>query len=350
MMSLSIWCLIMAILSAITLNANGLHDAEKWSDLWVVLPHVDLICLQETHLLKDQEFAFQLYSKSYNWYFSHGTSNSASVAMGIHCCSNVQVSLVGEVKGRIIALDVCGEKTYRYVSIYAPNDPSERRCFFGELGKFVVDNTFLLGDFNSVVCLNDCLSGKLDPTSQMLREVLEGLDFQEIPGSHQKSFTYNHPSILNRKSHLDQIYMNFENMLVCGYCLPVSVSDHYLVGMFSIPDGATSPKQWRFLNDLLLDTSFNQQIHLVLENFDNKNLVESWEMIKLKLQALSQKVTVFHQRQTQHEITSVRITLSQINKRIFDGDNLETDRLWIESRLDQCLVRRNFLLNSERQG
>ena len=238
--------------------------------------------------------------------------------MGIHCHSNVQVSLVGEVKGRLIALDVCGEKTCRYVSIYAHNDPSERRCFFGELEKFVVDNTFLLGDFNSVVCSNDCLSGKLDPTSQMLGDVLETLDLQEIPGSHQKTFTYNHPSILNRKSHLDQIYMNFENMLVCGYCLPVSVSDHYLVGMFSIPDGTTSPKQWRFPSDLLLDISFNQQIHLILENFDNKISFESWEMIKLKVQALSQKVTVFCQRQAQYEITSLRSTLSQINKRIFD--------------------------------
>ena len=84
MMGFFVRCLTMAILSAITLNANSLHDAEKWSELWVLLPHVDLICLQETHLTKDQEFAFQLHSKSHNWFFSHRSSNSASVAMGIH--------------------------------------------------------------------------------------------------------------------------------------------------------------------------------------------------------------------------------------------------------------------------
>ena len=269
------------------------------------------------------------------------------------------MSLVGEVKGRLIALDVQGERICRYISIYAPNNSTERKRFFGGISKFVVDNTFLLGDFNSVVSphdhlsgnldsLHDHLSGNLDPTSEMLCQLLESLDFHELPGPQQKTFTYYHPTVQSRKSHLDHIYMNFDNKLLHGYCSPIFISDHYLVGMFSLPDTAQGPKQWRFPNDLLLDVSFNQQVHLTLENFDKDNPLESWERIKLKVQCLSQRMTVLRQRQAQHEISSLCSILSEVNKRIFDGDNLDVDRICIEARLEQCLDKRNFLLSSER--
>ncbi len=81
--------LLMATLSMVTLNVNGIHDSQKWPDLMNILPNADIICLQETHLIQQQEFAFQLHSQSYDWFFSHCTSNSAGVAIGVHRCAGI---------------------------------------------------------------------------------------------------------------------------------------------------------------------------------------------------------------------------------------------------------------------
>ncbi len=71
------------MLSVITLNMNGLHDQKKWGDLWHNLPKVDLICLQETHLVLSQLHAFKLHAQNYDWFFSEGSSNSAGVAISV---------------------------------------------------------------------------------------------------------------------------------------------------------------------------------------------------------------------------------------------------------------------------
>ena len=78
------------MITAVTLNVNGLRDAGKWSSLWSEIPRVDVICLQETYLSPDQEFSFQLHAQSYNFYYSHGTTNSAGVIIvKRNCCINV---------------------------------------------------------------------------------------------------------------------------------------------------------------------------------------------------------------------------------------------------------------------
>ncbi len=75
--------LILYMLLLITINANGLHDELKWTHLWQSLPRPDIICIQETHLTKQQEFAFALHAQSYNWLYSHGSSSSGGVCIGL---------------------------------------------------------------------------------------------------------------------------------------------------------------------------------------------------------------------------------------------------------------------------
>ncbi len=71
--------LLCIMITAVTLNINGLRDAGKWSSLWSEILRADVICLQETHLSLDQEYSFQLHAQSYNFYYSHGTTNLAGV-------------------------------------------------------------------------------------------------------------------------------------------------------------------------------------------------------------------------------------------------------------------------------
>ncbi len=96
------------MLSAITLNVNGLHDQKKWGDLWCNLPKVDLICLQEIYLVPSQLYAFKLYVQKYDCFSSECSSNSAGVAIGVRQSSGIIVHKVGEIQGRLLALNLSG--------------------------------------------------------------------------------------------------------------------------------------------------------------------------------------------------------------------------------------------------
>ncbi len=86
----------------------------------------------------------------------------------------------GEVKGRLLALDVQGAQCFCCVAVYAPNTPKEIISFFQNLYQFVRDNTILMGDFNSVTHAEDRLSGNLVATSNCLQTVLQALNLSEI--------------------------------------------------------------------------------------------------------------------------------------------------------------------------
>ena len=74
------WWMVLTILS---LNANGLHTETKWNSFWSELPKSDILCIQEMHLTSQQEFAFTKYAQSYDNFFSHDISNSASVFVAV---------------------------------------------------------------------------------------------------------------------------------------------------------------------------------------------------------------------------------------------------------------------------
>ena len=142
-----------------------------------------------------------------------------------------------------------------------------------------------------------------------------------------------------RKSCLDCIYLNFQVPNTHGYSHHVSFSDHYLVGIYHLPDTDHGPKLWRMLSDSLSCNLVVQQIQLIIDCFEKKNLITSWENLKVKVQQVIQQNTKFHQRQLQQEIKGLHHTLKYINLRIFQGENLESNRLWIQSKIDQLLNR-----------
>ncbi len=85
--------------SIVTLNVNGIHHSHKWKDLWQNLPRSNIICLQETHLTKAQEFASELHCQGYLWYYLHGTSNSAGVGVVVKKSLNIESRKIGEIPG-----------------------------------------------------------------------------------------------------------------------------------------------------------------------------------------------------------------------------------------------------------
>ncbi len=50
------------------------------------------------------------------------------------------------------------------------------------------------------------------------------------------------------------------------------------------------------------------------------------------------------------ELKSLSAALSCINKRIFEGDNLDLDRLRLEQRIEQCMDMHDFFLRDDQNS
>ncbi len=111
-----------AVLTAITLNINGLGDKDKWLQLWKSTPKADIICFQETHLCTLLEFAFQLHAQGYDFYFSHGTLASAGVCTAVRHSLGVIAVKLKDIPGWLLPLDLKknGEMLW-ILNVYAPN-------------------------------------------------------------------------------------------------------------------------------------------------------------------------------------------------------------------------------------
>ncbi len=173
-------------------------------------------------------------------------------------CSNRVIShKISEISSRLVAVDVViDDRTFQIINIYAPNSNHDRLEFFMQLPEHFNPNCVLIGDFNSVTVKEDRKSQNLDATSVQLNDMLLGNGFEEINGPHRDMYTYHHPSIPDRKSRLDCIYVNFSHSTLLGYAAHISFSDHYLVGMFQLRPEDSGPKCWRFNADLLLSEAF----------------------------------------------------------------------------------------------
>ncbi len=115
------------------------------------------------HLTYDKLFAFSLGAPKYSWIFSEGTSNSAVVAVGLKKSVSIEVKSSKCVNGRLMLVDFeySGENLW-VINLYAPNNLTSHKVFFQEVHNYLLPSqTFLLGDFNSV----------LDPSGQANRQI-----------------------------------------------------------------------------------------------------------------------------------------------------------------------------------
>ncbi len=118
------------------------------------------------------------------------------------------------------------------LNMYALNDAHTHKLFFHDIEPLITDCCMVLGDFNSIIESQDHYSGNLDSTSVQLTELLAKHCLLEPDGPHLLCFSYHHPSLANRKSRLDRIYLNYDIVCIRGYAHHATFSDYYLVGLF----------------------------------------------------------------------------------------------------------------------
>ena len=138
----------------VTLNCNGLWETVKRLGLLQWLSHLsaDVVCLQEAHVLSEDE--------GRTWFSSHGFLSVCAQGSSFSCGTVViyrsPVTLAASVTDAAGRLVVCTfaqqQTTLRVFSVYALNRVRERGVFF----RSVCDHadpavpSFLCGDFNAV--------------------------------------------------------------------------------------------------------------------------------------------------------------------------------------------------------
>ena len=191
------------------------------------------------------EFAFPLGAQGYDFFYSHGTTNSAGVCTAVRRNLGVNSVKLVDVFGCLLGVDFTYKQTkFRVLNIYALNNSVSQRNFFNCLSQHCVLNLFLLGNFNSITDTNDRMSSNLDSTSALLSSTLLTNNLQEPLGSQQSCFTFHCPGVPDCQSRIDRIYTNFDSSQLFGYNFHVSFSDHYGVALCRSKRKDLGPQPW----------------------------------------------------------------------------------------------------------
>ena len=145
-------------LSFLSLNARGLNTYKKRITLfeWIRDSNFDIICLQETHFVKEHEFIYNS-----RWFGNkiHCFSDSVhSRGVTILFKQNSSVEILNyhqSIDGRRLLVNLkYNEKLITIVNVYAPNAESSRSAFFKRLMSWVsqypmnLEGLIVCGDFN----------------------------------------------------------------------------------------------------------------------------------------------------------------------------------------------------------
>ena len=142
--------------SIITLNTNGLRGSDKrlgllqWLQALSVVP--DVVCLQEVHCVSDVECQSWFRSSGYLSVVSPGSNKSCGCIILYRPVLSFVKSWLDD-DGRFLQCEFvyCG-KSFRVVSLYAPNRNPARHDFFERVPSLVDPSvpTVVCGDFNAV--------------------------------------------------------------------------------------------------------------------------------------------------------------------------------------------------------
>ena len=146
----------MSSLNIFSYNCRGLHDSIKRKDVLDLFQSkkADILCLQETHFIKEIEK--KIYSE---WnglcFYSHGRSNAKGVAILCRKGLDIKINSVKtDDSGNFIILQIMLDSiNFTLVNIYAPNidSPSFFKNIFDTLDSFDDNDSLIIcGDYNLV--------------------------------------------------------------------------------------------------------------------------------------------------------------------------------------------------------
>ena len=295
--------------SIISLNINGIRSPDKrlglsqWLRSLSVVP--DVVCLQETHCVSDFECQSWFRSSGFLSVVSPGSNKSC----GCIILYRRALSLVkswSDDDGRLLQCEfILLGKTFRVVSLYAPNRNPARDLFFDEVIPFVdpAIPTVLCGDFNTV--FDRSMDRRGSDASDVSRESTAALVHLFDSCCVIDTWRYLHPSsscytwlspdgsVSSRIDYIGCPYVWVSSVSSCDI-VPCPFSDHCAVSLsVSVPDVVPpGPGLWKLNTSVLEEEGY---VHLISTFWNGwrcqrhlfPSLVKWWEIGKSRIKGLT---------------------------------------------------------------
>lgn len=295
--------------SIITLNTNGLRGSDKrlglfqWLQALSVVP--DVVCLQEVHCVSDVECQSWFRSSGYLSVVSPGSNKSCGCVILYRPVLSFVKSWLDD-DGRFLQCEFvyCG-KSFRVVSLYAPNRNPARHDFFERVPSLLDPSvpTVVCGDFNAVFdrSLDRFGSDTADPSresSVALSHLFESCCCVDIwrylhPSSSCFTWTSSDGTLASRIDFVGCPYVWVSSVSSCDV-IPCPFSDHCAV-LFcvSVPDVVPpGPGLWKLNTSVLDDEGYVSAVTNFWSGWRNMkglypSLAKWWEEGKSRVKALT---------------------------------------------------------------
>ena len=346
--------------STATLNANGLRKDKDRRALffWLKTLCIDIIFLQETHCHPED---VQNWKKEWGGddesFWSTCSSNMKGVAVLFNCKLDYKIeNMVIDRHARYLYFEfvIEGEKRFKMVNIYAPNDVLLREKFFEGMEKWIdlSDQNLVGGDYNCAQNFDldrlNCVNEKNDEGRPYLHRFMSKFQLEDVwrrryPDKLCYSFSRG-----NKKSRLDYwlVSKSLDSHIMKVWYEPCVFSDHDLaVATVKINEIKQGPGNWKMNSSTIESDLFNKCFCSFWEDWKTKkgnfaSLGMWWDVGKIKIKEL----TIWCSKKLKQDNSRYQILLENRIKSLKDQENCDHDLL---SRSEQLLKSH---LISENEG
>ena len=348
------------VVKIITINARGLNEPLKRRTVFdYYRQRCDILCLQETHCVKDQE---QLWTTEWGGrtLYSHGTANSKGVAILVKKNVPIDISQVTkDNEGRWLACNILAESAvFSLTVVYGPN----KDCpgFFVDLINktlHLANKRVLCGDFN--VVLNPYIdSNSSNKTKSASAHQLEQImidhklrDTWRTRNPEHKRYSWMRLFPKEQLSRLDfaLISEGFDNLVHDIFYLNGIRSDHSALCVILKPTvGDRGKGYWKLNTTLLQDGEYIKRMNEDISIFMNSSTMLSpdvkWERLK---QMIKTKTIKF----SKNKAADKRVEIGNLAEKITEmEDNINTASVEDKINLEEAKADLNILLNDRAKG
>ena len=296
-------------LSVVSINVNGLRDPQKRSGFlqWLrgLSCSVDVVCVQEAHCVSSFECESWFRSSGFLSVVSPGSNRSCGCLVLFRPVLTL-VSSSSDDDGRLLHCEFnFRDKSFRVVSLYAPNRNPARDSFFDLVASFVDPSvpTLICGDFNTVFDRSldrlgsDAADSSRESTAALVR-LFDSCCVSDIwrylhPSS--SSFTWSKPdgSLSSRIDFVGCPFVWVSAVLSCDI-VPCPFSDHCAVVFdVSVPDVVLpGPGLWKLNVSVLEEEEYVHLVNTFWAGWRRRkhlfpSLAKWWEAGKSEIKGLS---------------------------------------------------------------
>ena len=299
---------IMAV-QIISLNVNGIRNSDRRAGLLLWLRSLgavpDVVCLQEAHCVSDVECQSWFRSSGFLSVVSPGSQKSCGCVILFRPSLSL-VKFSSDDAGRFVSCEFrLQDKSFRVVSLYAPNRNPARDQFFEQASSWVDPSvpTVLCGDFNTVFdrSLDRAGSDASDTSRESSSTLAHLFDVCCVidtwryfhPSSPGFTWMSSDGSVSSRIDLIGCPYVWVPSVSSCDI-LPCPYSDHCAVSLrVTVPDVVPpGPGLWKLNISILDDEEYVRQVGEFWSNWRGRrsqfpSLDKWWEEGKSRIKGLS---------------------------------------------------------------